>query len=76
MSLRENIRYGFENGQYPTRHIILNDGDNYLIFPSFASCSRFLGKGSDYTSNRIKAGYKTLSDGKTKYSVVSVSDGR
>lgn len=69
VSRTENIRYGFEHGQYPQVACLLvaEDGTEHR-FRSLAQASRFLGKQSGYVSDRIKKGVCTFSGNGCNYS--------
>lgn len=55
LSRADNIRYGFENGQYPTckECKLIRDNEEYL-FKSLAKASSFLKRNKGYISNQIK----------------------
>lgn len=54
LSLSDNIRYGFENGQYKQyKTILYNDNEKYE-FRSQSQASLFLGRSVGYISNCIK----------------------
>lgn len=54
LSLAENIRYGFENGQYKQyKTILYNDSEKYE-FRSQSQASLFLGRGVNYIWNCVK----------------------
>lgn len=55
LSLSENIRYGFENGQYGSQKKIklTNSNNEEHIFRSLSKASEFLGRKSGYISGRI-----------------------
>lgn len=66
LSLADNIKYGFENGQYKQHKTILfNDTEKYE-FRSKSCASSFLGKNNGYIHNCIKHNRKAISsiDGK------------
>lgn len=53
LSLRENIRHGFETGLYPTKPVTLIRNGISVNFASMAKCDRFLGRRVGYTSNSL-----------------------
>lgn len=63
MTLGDNIRYGFENGQYRTKMVTIkkDDAEEYHVFNSMRACDRFLGRCSGYTSAAIIEGRRLLS---------------
>lgn len=57
ISRADNIRYGFENGQYPQTHCTLIDKENHEYhFRSMAQASLFLNRSRQYISNCLKHG--------------------
>lgn len=61
MSRADNIRYGFEHGQYPQKSVTLKDEEgNTYTFRSRAECSRFLGKSHGVVSMSIKNNRKFI----------------
>ena len=70
LSLSDNIRYGFENGQYKQHKTILyNDNEKYE-FRSKSLASEFLGRSSGYVSTCLIKNKKAISKKtKTKYNI-------
>lgn len=64
LSIKDNIRYGFENNQYDKccKKCILTKDNKKYEFNSFRKASRFLMKNDSYISNRILKGLKTAID--------------
>lgn len=57
LTIGDNIRYGFEHGQYPTQIKVTLVGENgQKEFRSMAEGDRFLGRNVGYISNRNKKG--------------------
>lgn len=54
MSKADNIRYGFDNGQYPQKKAILYTDKEKLEFRSMAKASEFLGRNKGYLSICVK----------------------
>ena len=54
LSIADNIRYGFNNNQYPQKQTILYNGNTKLEFNSQAKASLFLGRNVGYINNCIK----------------------
>lgn len=55
ISRKDNIRYGFEHGQYSTQKPITITADGEAIsFRSYAECDRFLNRKNGYVSATIK----------------------
>lgn len=56
ITIRENIRKGFEDGQYSTTKaaVLVDRVGNEQTFYSMAEASRFLGKNSGFLSMRMK----------------------
>lgn len=77
LSLADNIRYGFANGQYPSTHIAIYNEKESFEFRSMASCDRFLQRFDGYTKQEMRKGRLQLKakDG-TDYSVKNVYYGR
>lgn len=72
MSRADNIRYGFEHGQYSTcKRCELNrkeNGKNIIyVFNSLSEASQFLGRSHSYLSTAIKKGYRIISKDGTEY---------
>ena len=69
MTRAENIRYGFENGQYPSIRIILMDENGeYICFNSIAATGRFLKRSDTYINKHSKKdGIVYDKDGKKFY---------
>lgn len=62
ISLTENIRYGFENGQYINSQIpvtLIDKENNHLRFASMSSSCKYIGRNSRYISGRMQRG-KTI----------------
>lgn len=61
LTLGDNIRYGFENGQFSSQiPISINNGEESLCFRSFAECDRYLGRREGYTSGTKNKGRKVV----------------
>ena len=63
LSISDNIKYGFEHGQYSSvcKGIrLMSDTGNVMDFDSFAKCDRFLGKYLGYTSRTLMVGHDIL----------------
>lgn len=54
LSLRDNIRHGFETGLYPQKAIKLKRGCESFCFRSLSQCDVFLNRKTGYTSNTLK----------------------
>lgn len=61
LSRADNIKYGFENGQYKQTHIILYNNNKEYEFRSLTLASQFLGRNNSYISNCIKKRRKIIS---------------
>lgn len=60
ISLADNIRYGYENGQYDSvmkRVTLIDVNGNVQDFRSMSQASRFLGKNVGYVSGRLKKNF-------------------
>ena len=65
LSVADNIKYGFENGQYKQTKTILYNDTERKEFRSLSVASQFLGKNHGYISSCIKNNKKAFSkDGK------------
>ena len=55
LSRADNIRYGFQNGQYSTckKCVLIKDNKKY-IFISMSQAGKFLGRSNSYISKRLK----------------------
>lgn len=67
LSRKENIQYGFENGQYPQDKTILYNKTEYYEFRSKSLASKFLGRNHGYVSNAIKQNCKIISKDGIEY---------
>lgn len=54
MSRADNIRYGFENNQYPQKSIVLYNNKERIEFNSRTKASLFLGRSKGYIYSCIK----------------------
>ena len=57
VSLRDNIRKGFETGLFSksqTKVRLIDENHNYIDFASLSEASRYLSRNNGYLSNRIK----------------------
>ena len=57
VSLRDNIRKGFETGLFSksqTKVRLIDENQNYIDFASLSEASRYLSRNNGYLSNRIK----------------------
>ena len=54
LSRKDNITYGFENGQYKQIKTILIKGSTQLVFRSLSQADRFLNRSIGYCRNRVK----------------------
>lgn len=57
VSLRDNIRKGFETGLFSksqTKVRLIDENHNYIDFASLSEASRYLSRNNGYISNRIK----------------------
>ena len=69
LSRSDNIRYGFENGQYKQYKTILYNNERRYEFRSQCLASKFLGKNSGYICNRIKKNKKAISVDGIEYNI-------
>ena len=79
VTFSENLKYGFENGQYDSiqKKIILKDEfDNVFSFRSLSIASQFLGRNKGYISNAIKKNHRLHSSDGITYFVVRIGDGK
>lgn len=67
LSRAENIKYGFENGQYNQQSIILYNEKENLKFRSLSQANLFLKRNHGYISNCIKHNRTILSKDGIKY---------
>ena len=70
LSRGDNIRYGFENGQYPQKSVTIRSEDVSMSFRSLAACDRYLERHIGYTSARIIANKSLHGSNGTLYEVV------
>lgn len=61
LSMADNIKYGFENGQYKQQAIILYNEKENLKFRSLSQASLFLKRNPSYINNCIKNSRKITS---------------
>lgn len=64
LTRKDNIIYGFEHGQYSCAKPITIKAEYCfpITFNSRSECSRYLGRGTGYVSNRLRNGWLTLYD--------------
>lgn len=67
LSRSDNIKYGFENGQYKQHETILFNNTEYHKFRSKSLASTFLNRNNGYISSCIKNNRKILSQDGTEY---------
>lgn len=78
MTVKENIRYGIENGQYKNMmkpvHVISDNGEE-IISNSMSELSELMGKSHSYVCDRIRKGKSTLnrSDG-TVFHIIEIKE--
>lgn len=72
MTRADNIRYGFANGQYPTKMVTIkrSDSEEWHVFSSLRLCDTFLGRCSGYTSAAIIKGRQLTSASGIEFQVV------
>ena len=80
VTLEENIRHGFETGQYKSSQksveLVNTKIGETIRFKSMNDASRYLGKGSGYVSNNIAKGRACYGDDGKKYWPRLVSEAR
>ena len=54
MTLADNIRYGFENNQYPQKSLVLYNSKERIDFNSQTKASLFLGRNKGYICSCVK----------------------
>lgn len=69
LSRKENIQYGFENGQYPQDKTILYNENEYYEFRSKSVAAQFLGRNNSYISNCLKNNRDITSKSGIKYNL-------
>ena len=74
LSLEDNIKYGFENGQFRQHKTILYNKDERYEFRSKSIASKFLGRSVGYVSLCLKMKRKAISKiTNKKYNIIIVS---
>ena len=61
LSRADNIRYGFENGQYKQHFTILFNKNEKYKFRSKSLAAKFLGRSTSYISNNFKKNKRAIS---------------
>ena len=69
LSISDNIKYGFENGQYKQHETILFNDTEYYKFRSKSLAGAFLNRNHSYISNCIKNNRKIYSKDGIEYKV-------
>lgn len=69
LSRGENIKYGFENGQYKQDKTVLYNENEHYEFRSKSLASKFLKRNHAYISNCIKNNRKVISKDGIEYNV-------
>lgn len=72
LSRADNIKYGFEHGQYSTckrckLSCIKNGKEHHYNFRSLSEASKFIGRNNNYLSTKIKRGGKIIGSDGTEY---------
>lgn len=74
LSLSDNIRYGFENGQYKQHKTMLFNEKEKHIFRSKSIACKFLGKNSNYITNCLKKHKKAISKKGIEYEIKIINN--
>lgn len=69
LSRSDNIKYGFENGQYKQTKTILYNDEEKKEFRSLSLASEFLGKSHGYVMNCLKRNKKAISKDRIEYNI-------
>lgn len=69
VSRADNIKYGFENNQYPQKKTILYNENEYYEFRSESLASKFLNRNHGYISLCIKKGKNAISKEGIEYNI-------
>lgn len=67
VSRADNIKYGFENGQYKQQSITLYNEKEQHYFRSLSLASQFIGRSRAYISNNVKKNKKIVSSTGIQY---------
>lgn len=70
LTREDNIRYGFENGQYKQTEIILCKNDIEYKFKSMAKASKFLQRNHSYLNDCIKNNRKVYDKEGNEYQIL------
>ena len=75
MTREDNIRYGFETGQYTvqTGCVLISETGERLTFRSICAASRYLGRSPGYVSNKKLRGVNAIASDGRKYSIEDIS---
>lgn len=74
LSRSENIRYGFENGQYKQYRTILYNENEKIEFRSQSLASSFLGRKNGYIRNCLKSNRKIVSKNGIEYKAIVLKE--
>lgn len=69
LSRSDNIKYGFEHGQYKQHETILYNDNEYYKFRSKSLAGIFIGRNNGYISNCVKLGKKAISKNGIEYNI-------
>ena len=72
LSRADNIRYGFEHGQYPQKPITIKADGESVSFRSYSECDRYLKRHAGYTSARVLKNKPLYGADKNRYEVVRI----
>lgn len=74
LSLSDNIKYGFENGQYKQHKTILYNEKEKKEFRSQSLASSFLGRKNGYIRNCLKSNRKIISSNGVEYKAIILKE--